>query len=64
MDVRRVIRWLGALALAFAARAMREAADGPALVLRHQRAMLAGYFYLLTVLSLVHVRAPSTNDGK
>lgn len=50
---------LGALALAFAARAMREAADAPALVPRHQPAMLAGYFYLLTVLSLVHVRAPT-----
>ena len=50
---------LGALALAFAARAMREGSDGRALVLRHQRAMLAGYFYLLTVLSLVHVRAPT-----
>lgn len=50
---------LGAIALAMAAFAMRENRDPLALVLRHQRAMLAGYLYLLTVLSLVHVRAPA-----
>ena len=50
---------LGAIALAFAVRAMREGADPRALFLRHQRAMLAGFVYLLTVLSLVHVRAPT-----
>lgn len=50
---------LGAIALAFAVRLMREGIEPGALFLRHQRAMLAGYVYLLTVLSLVHVRAPT-----
>lgn len=50
---------LGALALAMAFGALRETGDARGLVVRHQRAMLASYFYLLTVLSLVHVRAPT-----
>ena len=48
---------LGAIALAVAFRVMREDAAPGALLLRHQRLMLAGFCYLLTVLSLVHVRA-------
>jgi hypothetical protein len=48
---------LGAIALAIAWRALRPATNPRALVVQHQRAILAGYFYLLTVLSLVHVRA-------
>lgn len=50
---------LGAIALVMAARALREDGDPRSLVLRHQRAMLCAYYYLLTVLSLVHVHAPS-----
>jgi hypothetical protein len=48
---------LGAIALAIAWRALAPAADARALVVQHQRAILASYFYLLTVLSLVHVKA-------
>ena len=48
---------LGTIALAIAWRVLRPAADARALVVQHQRTILAGYFYLLTVLSLVHVRA-------
>ncbi len=50
---------LGAIALGMAARALREDGEPRSLLLRHQRAMLCAYFYLLTVLSLVHVHAPS-----
>jgi hypothetical protein len=48
---------LGAIALGVAARVMREDPSPGALVVRHQRLMLAAFCYLLTVLSLVHVRA-------
>ncbi|MFI4924286.1 MAG: hypothetical protein ACHQJ7_03980 [Vicinamibacteria bacterium] len=48
---------LGTIALAIAWRVLRPVADARALVVQHQRSILAGYFYLLTVLSLVHVRA-------
>jgi hypothetical protein len=50
---------LGALTLWMALRVLRESPDARALLVRHQRAMLTAYFYLLTVLSLVHVRAPT-----
>jgi hypothetical protein len=50
---------LGALALWFGLTQLREPADARALFLRHQRCMLGSYFYVLTVLSLVHLRAPS-----
>jgi len=48
---------LGSIALAIAWRVLRPAADPRALVVQHHRTILAGYFYLLTVLSLVHVKA-------
>lgn len=48
---------LGALTLVLAFGALRETGDARGLVVRHQRAVLAAYFYLLTVLSLVHLRA-------
>jgi hypothetical protein len=50
---------LGALALWFGLTQLREPADAHALFVRHQRCMLGSYFYVLTVLSLVHLRAPS-----
>lgn len=50
---------LGALGLWFGITQLREPADPRALYLRHQRCMLGSYFYVLTVLSLVHLRAPS-----
>jgi hypothetical protein len=50
---------LGALALWFGITQLREPTDPRALFLRHQRCMLGSYLYVLTVLSLVHLRAPS-----
>ena len=48
---------LGSIALAFGVAGLREPADVGALYLRHQRSMLASYYYVFTVLSLVHVKA-------
>lgn len=48
---------LGALGLWLGLRGLREQAQAAALMLAHLRCMLASVFYLLTVLSLVHVRS-------
>jgi hypothetical protein len=50
---------LGGLGLWLGLAVFREAADARALYVRHQRCMLASYFYVLTVVSIVHVRASS-----
>jgi hypothetical protein len=50
---------LGSLGLWLGLVVFREAANARALYVRHQRCMLASFFYVLTVLSLVHVRAPT-----
>ena len=47
---------VGALGLWLALAVFREVPDARALYRRHQRCMLAAFFYVLTVLSLVHVR--------
>ena len=49
----------GGLGLWLAFAVLRETADSRALYLRHQRCMLASFFYVLTVLSIVHFRAPA-----
>ena len=46
-----------AFALAFGVAWLREPVAAGALYVRHQRSMLASYCYVLTVLSLVHVKA-------
>ena len=48
---------LGVIALAFGVAWLREPVVVGALYVRHQRSMLASYCYVLTVLSLVHVKA-------
>jgi hypothetical protein len=50
---------LGSLGLWLGLVVFREAANVRALYVKHQRCMLASFFYVLTVLSLVHVRAPT-----
>ncbi len=51
---------LGSLGLWLGLSVFRENLDDPrALYVTHQRCMLGSYFYVLTVLSLVHVRAPT-----
>ena len=49
----------GALGLWLGLAVFRETPEVRALYVRHQRCMLASFYYLLTVLSLVHFRAPS-----
>lgn len=49
----------GALGLWLGLVVFREKADLRALYVRHQRCMLASFYYLLTVLSIVHFRAPA-----
>lgn len=48
---------LGGIVLAFGVAGLREPAAVGALLVRHQRSMLACYYYVFTVLSLVHVKA-------
>jgi hypothetical protein len=50
---------LGSLGLWLGLVVFREATNVHALYVTHQRCMLASFFYVLTVLSLVHVRAPT-----
>ncbi len=50
---------LGSLGLWLGLVVFREAGVARGLYATHQRCMLASFFYVLTVLSLVHVRAPS-----
>jgi len=49
----------GALGLWLGVAVFRETPDVRALFLRHQRCMLASFYYVLTVLSIVHFRAPA-----
>lgn len=50
---------LGSLGLWLGFSVFRESTDIHRLYVTHQRCMLGSYFYVLTVLSLVHVRAPT-----
>lgn len=50
---------LGSLGLWLGLIVFRETGIARGLYVTHQRCMLASFFYVLTVLSLVHVRAPS-----
>jgi hypothetical protein len=50
---------LGCLGLWLGLSVFRETGEAHRLYVTHQRCMLGSYFYVLTVLSLVHVRAPT-----
>jgi len=49
----------GALGLWLGIAVFRDGPDLRALYVRHQRCMLASFYYVLTVLSIVHLRAPA-----
>lgn len=49
----------GALGLWLGLAVFRETPETSALYVRHQRCMLASFYYVLTVLSIVHFRAPA-----
>jgi len=49
----------GALGLWLGVSVFRDTSDLRVLYVRHQRCMLASFYYLLTVLSIVHFRAPA-----
>jgi len=49
----------GALGVWLGLSVFRETSGVQALYVRHQRCMLASFYYVLTVLSIVHLRAPA-----